>query len=101
MNPGSARSTYVPSTQRYEEVAHHRSELEIVKRENEALRRRIRDLERALSSRRQSESSTRPNELASSHLGIRQAAAGTAVDEEDDSVNVGESAASAGVGGGH
>ena len=111
LNLGSARSAYVPSTQRYEEAAHHRSELEIVKRENEALRRRIRDLERALrrildleralSSRRQSESGTRPNELASTNLGTRQAAAGTAVDEEDDSVNVGESAASAGVGGGH
>ena len=101
LNLGSVRSAYVPSTQRYEEVAHHRSELEIVKRENEALRRRIRDLERALSSRRQSESGTRPNELASTNLNTRQAAAGTAVDEEDDTVNVGESAASAGVGGGH
>ena len=72
-----------------------------MKRENEALRRRIRDLERTLSSRRQSESGTRPNELASTNSGTRQAAAGTAVDEEDDSVNVGESASSAGVGGGH
>ena len=72
-----------------------------MKRENEALRRRIRDLERTLSSRRQSESGTAPNELASTHLGTRQVAAGAAVDEEDDSVNVGESAASAGVGGGH
>ena len=100
--PGSTRSTYVPSTQRYEEAAHHRSELEIVKRENEALRRRIRDLERVISIRRQSESGTRPSDLTSTNHGARQAAAGTAVvDEEDDSVNVGESAASAGVGGGH
>ena len=91
----------MPSTQRYEEAAHHRSELEIVKRENEALRRRIRELERTLSSRRQSESATAPNELASPNLGTRQPAGSTAVDEEDDSVNVGESAASAGVGGGH
>lgn len=33
---------------RYEEAAYHRSELEAVKRENEALRQRIRDLERSL-----------------------------------------------------
>ncbi|KAI9729725.1 MAG: hypothetical protein M1834_006676 [Cirrosporium novae-zelandiae] len=42
---------------RYEEAAHHRAELDAVKRENEMLRRRIRELERNLSSRRQSESS--------------------------------------------
>ena len=73
-----------------------------MKRENEALRRRIRDLERVLSSRRQSESGTRPSDLTSSNPATRKAAAGTAVvDEEHDSVNVGESAASAGVGGGH
>ena len=72
-----------------------------MKRENEALRRRIRDLERTLSSRRQSESGTRPTDLTSTNHGPRQAAAGTAVEEEEDSVNVGESAASAGVGGGH
>jgi hypothetical protein len=36
---------------RYEEAAFHRSELESVKRENEALRQRIRELERSLGSR--------------------------------------------------
>ncbi len=36
---------------RYEEAAYHRSELEAVKRENDALRQRIRDLERSLSGR--------------------------------------------------
>lgn len=36
------------STPRYEEVAHYRQELEEAKRENEALKRRIRELERAL-----------------------------------------------------
>lgn len=32
----SARSSFVPSTQRYEEVTHQRSEFDIVKRENES-----------------------------------------------------------------
>jgi hypothetical protein len=36
---------------RYEEAAFHRSELEAVKRENEALRQRIRELERSLGGR--------------------------------------------------
>jgi hypothetical protein len=36
---------------RYEEAAFHRAELESVKRENEALRQRIRELERSLGSR--------------------------------------------------
>jgi hypothetical protein len=36
---------------RYEEAAFHRAELESVKRENEALRQRIRDLERSLGGR--------------------------------------------------
>jgi hypothetical protein len=36
---------------RYEEAAFHRAELESVKKENEALRQRIRELERSLGSR--------------------------------------------------
>jgi hypothetical protein len=36
------------STPRYEEVAQQRAELEEVKRENEALKQRIRDLERMI-----------------------------------------------------
>ena len=36
------------STPRYEEGAHYRQELEEAKRENEGLKRRIRELERAL-----------------------------------------------------
>lgn len=46
------------ATARYEEATHHRAELEAVKRENELLRRRIRELERSLNaSRRQSDAS--------------------------------------------
>jgi hypothetical protein len=36
------------STPRYEEVAHHRAELEEAKRENEVLKQRIRELERMI-----------------------------------------------------
>ncbi|KAF2473503.1 uncharacterized protein BDR25DRAFT_283078 [Lindgomyces ingoldianus] len=43
-----ARSASVVSTPRYEEVAHFRQELEEAKRENEVLRRRIRELERMI-----------------------------------------------------
>ncbi|KAJ4377836.1 hypothetical protein N0V83_000666 [Neocucurbitaria cava] len=43
-----ARSSSVVSTPRYEEVALQRAELEEVKRENERLKQRIRDLERMI-----------------------------------------------------
>jgi cell division septum initiation protein DivIVA len=42
------RSSSVLSTPRYEEVAQHKAELEEVKKENEALKQRIRDLERQI-----------------------------------------------------
>ena len=42
------RSSSVVSTPRYEEVAQHKAELEEVKRENEVLKQRIRDLERMI-----------------------------------------------------
>lgn len=42
------RSSSVVSTPRYEEVALHKAELEEVKKENEALKQRIRDLEKAI-----------------------------------------------------
>ena len=98
-------NTRVPPTQRYEEAAHHRSELEIVKRENEALRRRIQELERSLNSRRQSGNgmtrsgsvSTNASIPATSGTGGR----GRGTEEDDDAVHVGESAGSVGYGGGH
>ncbi|KAF2107911.1 hypothetical protein BDV96DRAFT_606180 [Lophiotrema nucula] len=43
-----ARSASVVSTPRYEEVAHYKAELEDAKRENEVLKRRIRELERKI-----------------------------------------------------
>lgn len=42
------------STPRYEEMAQHKMELEEAKRENEALRRKVRELEAALRGRRSS-----------------------------------------------
>lgn len=49
--------TSVQTTGRYEEIAFNRHELEAVKRENETLKRRIRELERTLRVRRQSDAS--------------------------------------------
>lgn len=111
-----------PSTTRYEEAAYHRSELEVVKRENETLRRRIRELERGLSARRNSQSHSNSEPWRRSTSTAADTGAGVsgngnaslssgkagrnASDKEDDetdeseSVRVGESAGSVGVGGG-
>ena len=96
---GSTRSSYIPSTARYEEAAHARAELEMVKQENEALKQRIRELERVVRSRRESEAGqTRSDSVGTD---FSTAARGRRPAEEEDAVNVGESAASLGVGGGH
>jgi len=49
------RSSSVLSTPRYEEVAQHKAELEEVKKENEALKQRIRQLERMIRGNNESE----------------------------------------------
>lgn len=102
MNAGNTR---VPSTQRYEEAAHHRSELEIVKRENEALRRRIQELERSLSSRRQSGNGMTRSGSVSTNASIPPTSStrgrGRGTEDDEDAVHVGESAGSVGFGGGH
>ncbi|KAI4123019.1 MAG: hypothetical protein LQ338_005488 [Usnochroma carphineum] len=101
----SARSSHVPSsaaTARYEETAHQRAEMESVKRENENLRRRIRELERTLARSRHTRSDSE-----STGTGATRPSATTghghdaSVDYDEDAVHVGESAGSAGVGGGH
>ena len=97
-------NTRVPSTQRYEEAAHHRTELEIVKRENEALRRRIQELERNIHSRRQSGAGVTRSVSVSTNASIPPTPSGLrrrGNEEDEDAVNVGESASSVGVGGGH
>ncbi|KAI4128559.1 MAG: hypothetical protein LQ347_004125 [Umbilicaria vellea] len=94
------------ATARYEEVTHHRFELEAVKRENEALKRRIRDLERSLSSRRrlsggQDRSETAINSAIVPHAVNSQGHLQSRIaDDEDDAVRMGESADSVGVGAG-
>ena len=102
LNIGNIR---VPSTQRYEEATHHRSELEIVKRENESLRRRIQELERSLSSRRQSGNGITRSGSVSTNASIPLTAVtggrGRGTEEDEDAVHVGESAGSVGFGGGH
>ncbi|KAL9614907.1 MAG: hypothetical protein Q9167_000649 [Letrouitia subvulpina] len=110
MSPAvSTRSSYVPSsaaTARYEEAAHHRSELEMVKRENDMLRRRIRELERSLSSHRTSLAEHTRSDFESTGVSVAPTTGAGAeqsqvVEEEEDTVHVGESAGSLGVGGGH
>ncbi|KAI3398230.1 hypothetical protein diail_9707 [Diaporthe ilicicola] len=126
--PGSASTEMMSPnvmsvTSRYEETAFHRQELETVKRENDALKRRIRELERLVRERRASDASTRPRsesvsttasvnitgggagiarpraERVTSVLSTAGSAAGSvAVGVPEDELRVGESAASAGVG---
>ncbi|KAI1323885.1 hypothetical protein F5Y16DRAFT_382533 [Xylariaceae sp. FL0255] len=57
--PGSSELSpgLLPATLRYEETAHYRQELEMAKNENEALKRRVRELEKMLRERRESTSS--------------------------------------------
>lgn len=111
----------MPATSRYEETAFYRQELDGVKRENEALKRRIRDLERMVRERRASDASTRPrsesvsttasvnvastgasiarprNERVVSMMSTTGSVASVAVGVPEDELNVGESAASVGV----
>ncbi|KAI4290427.1 MAG: hypothetical protein L6R35_000293 [Caloplaca aegaea] len=98
----SARSSYVHSsaaTARYEESAHQRAEMESVKRENETLRRRIRELETRLTSNRHARSDSEstgtsaPRRSAASAYGHDGS-----LDCDEDAVHVGESAGSVGVG---
>lgn len=78
-----------------------------MKRENDTLRRRIRELERNLNSRRQSDLGRTRSDSASTNVSIQQTFNGSTqgqavvTDDDDDAVNVGESAGSVGVGGGH
>lgn len=94
------------ATARYEEVTHHRFELEAVKRENEALKRRIRDLERSLSTRRRLSIGQDRSESASTSASVPHVVNSQGhpqsriADDEDDAVRVGESAGSVGVGAG-
>lgn len=113
----------LPATSRYEETLHYRQELENVKRENDALKRRIRELERMVRERRASDASNhrprsesvsttasanvaapsgasiaRPrNERVTSVLSTAGSVTSFAAGVPEDEVKVGESAASGGV----
>lgn len=108
----------MPATSRYEETAFYRQELDGVKRENETLKRRIRELERMVRERRASDGSTRPrSESVSTTASVNMTSTGAsiarprnervlsmmsttgsvAVGVPEDEVNVGESASSVGV----
>jgi hypothetical protein len=108
--PATLASSVV-ATSRFEETAYHRAELEAVKKENETLRRRVRELERVLSSRRQASTSSRTrSESASTSASVpavtvsrtreREKEKEKEKEGEEDVVKVGESAASVGLGGG-
>ena len=76
-------------------------ELEDVKRENEALKRRIRELERSVGSR-QLESDQMRSGSVSTSASVAPATSGERPGyNDDDNVGIGESAASIGIGGGH
>lgn len=76
----------------------------MVKRENEALRRRVQELERNLSSRRQSVTGITRSGSVSTNASIPPTAGaggrGREAEEDEDTVHVGESAGSVGLGGG-
>lgn len=75
--------------------------MEAVKRENEALRRRVRELERNASSQRQPGTDLSRSESVNTNASVpRPLGRSRAADEDEDAVNVGESAGSVGFGGG-
>ncbi|OBT62338.1 hypothetical protein VE03_08454 [Pseudogymnoascus sp. 23342-1-I1] len=94
--------TSVQTTGRYEEAAYHRNELEAVKRENDALKQKIRDLERLVREgrrAREDESRTRSESVSTSASGVlrgRDAERIVGAIEVDD-VRVGESASGGGL----
>ena len=106
----------LPVTARYEETAFYRSELEVAKRENEGLKRRIRELERMVRERRGEAGRQRSESVSTStSVGVSGAGGGAGiagpregrpseggrvsvgVGVPEDEVKVGESAASAGL----
>ncbi|KAM0270840.1 hypothetical protein ACHAQH_009321 [Verticillium albo-atrum] len=107
----------VPGTVRYEETLLHREQLEVALQENEALKRRIRELERLVRERRRSESvsitggapsagpsvaPTRPGgdrerSMTAASIGVQSIAGSVGVGVPEEEVKVGESASNAGL----
>lgn len=94
------------ATARYEEAAYHRSEMEFAKRENDNLRLRIKELERNLTNRRESDTGRGPSDSTSTTATTLPPVRGglqrrtSTMEYDDDAVDVGESAGSVGLGGG-
>ncbi|TWU76005.1 hypothetical protein ED733_007116 [Metarhizium rileyi] len=71
MSPG-----LMPATMRYEETAFYRSELESAKKENETLKRRIRELERMVQNRRSSDAPRPRSDSVSTTASVNVAPSG-------------------------
>lgn len=71
LSPGLMQATH-----RYEEVTYYRTELDSAKRENEILRRRIQELERAVRNRRTSDASRTRSESVSTTASVAASAGG-------------------------
>ncbi|PSS03500.1 hypothetical protein BD289DRAFT_470890 [Coniella lustricola] len=122
--PGSEHISpaIMSATSRFEETAFYRHELDSVKRENEGLKRRIRDLERMVRERRASDASNRQrsesvsttasanvvstggasiarprNERVTSVMSTTGSVTSVAIGVPEEEVKVGESAASSGL----
>ena len=84
ITPGSASHNeqlspgMLPATSRYEETVHHRNELETAKRENDSLKRRIRDLEKMVREKRDTDASRPRSESASTAASVNVAPSGGA-----------------------
>jgi hypothetical protein len=68
----------MPTTMRYEETAFYRNELENAKKENDALKRKIRDLEKQVRQRRASDTSRTRSESVSTTTSVSVTPAGGA-----------------------
>ncbi|KAF4345929.1 hypothetical protein FBEOM_71 [Fusarium beomiforme] len=68
----------MPATMRYEETAYYRNELENAKKENDALKRKIRELERQVRQRRASDASRPRSESTSTTTSVNVTPAGGA-----------------------
>jgi len=68
----------MPATSRYEETAFYRNELDSAKKENETLKRRIRELERMMHSRRASDMSRPRSDSVSTTASMNVALSGRA-----------------------
>ena len=66
----------MPATSRYEETAFYRHELEAAKKDNEALKKRVRDLERLVRDRRESDAGRCRSESVSTTTSVSAAPPG-------------------------